>query len=319
MKKEKKKENAGKKKGLVQRYGKGVLKENMQIYGMMLPTLLLILIFCYIPMYGLIIAFQDYVPGSAFLGPEVKWVGLKWFQKFISGHYFSRLIRNTLVLSGLNLLFGFTAPILFALLLDQLRHQKFKKFVQTASYMPYFISTVVVAGMVISFIDVDGLITNLLVHLGMEGKNYHVEPGAFPWVYTITNVWKGFGFASILYCSIISSIDPGLYEAAKLDGANRWQQVWHVTLPGLKAVIAINLITTVGAILATNTELILLLYTPATYDVADVIGTYTYRLGILEGQYSYTTAAGLFTAIIGFGFTFAANKISNKLTGFGLW
>ena len=156
MKKKEKKENTGKKKGLVQRYGKGVLKENIQIYGMMLPTLLLILIFCYIPMYGLIIAFQDYVPGSAFLGPEVKWVGLKWFQKFISGHYFSRLIRNTLVLSGLNLLFGFTAPILFALLLDQLRHQKFKKFVQTASYMPYFISTVVVAGMVISFIDVDG-------------------------------------------------------------------------------------------------------------------------------------------------------------------
>lgn len=319
MKKKEKKENTGKKKGLVQRYGKGVLKENIQIYGMMLPTLLLILIFCYIPMYGLIIAFQDYVPGSAFLGPEVKWVGLKWFQKFISGHYFSRLIRNTLVLSGLNLLFGFTAQILFALLLDQLRHQKFKKFVQTASYMPYFISTVVVAGMVISFIDVDGLITNVLVHFGMAGKNYHVEPGAFPWVYTITNVWKGFGFASILYCSIISSIDPGLYEAAKLDGANRWQQVWHVTLPGLKAVIAINLITTVGAILATNTELILLLYTPATYDVADVIGTYTYRLGILEGQYSYTTAAGLFTAIIGFGFTYAANKISNKLTGYGLW
>ena len=169
------------------------------------------------------------------------------------------------------------------------------------------------------YTDVDGLITNLLVHFGMAGKNYHVEPGAFPWVYTITNVWKGFGFASILYCSIISSIDPGLYEAAKLDGANRWQQVWHVTLPGLKAVIAINLITTVGAILATNTELILLLYTPATYDVADVIGTYTYRLGILEGQYSYTTAAGLFTAIIGFGFTYAANKISNKLTGYGLW
>ena len=128
-------------------------------------------------------------------------------------------------------------------------------------------------------------------------------------IYTITNVWKNFGFGSILYCSIISSIDPGLYEAAKLDGANRWQQVWHVTIPGLQAVIAINLITTVGAILAANSELILLLYTPATYDVADVIGTYTYRLGILEGQYSYTTAAGLFTAVIGFAFTYAANKI----------
>lgn len=308
-----------KRKSMVERYGKGVIKENLQIYGMMLPTLLLILIFCYIPMYGLVIAFQDYVPGSPFLGEGVKWVGFKWFERFISGHFFSRLIRNTLVLNGLNLLFGFTAPILFALLLDQIRHPGFKKIIQTASYMPYFVSIVVVAGMVISFVDVDGIITNLLVHFGMEKKNYHVEPSAFPALYTITNVWKGFGFSSILYCSIISSIDPGLYEAAKLDGANRAQQVWHVTLPGLKAVIAINLITTVGAILGTNTELILLLYTPATYDVADVVGTYTYRLGILEGQYSYTTAAGVFTAMIGFGFTYLANKISNKLTGYGLW
>lgn len=302
-----------------QHYSKGVIRENLKIYAMMLPTLILILVFCYVPMYGLIIAFQDYVPGASFLGPDVKWVGLKWFQKFISGHYFGRLLKNTLILSGLNLLFGFTAPILFALLLDQIRHHRFKKVIQTASYLPYFISTVVVAGMMISFIDVDGIITRVLTVFGLESQNYHVNPDAFPWVYTVTNVWKNFGFASILYCSIISSIDPGLYEAAKLDGANRAQQVWHVTLPGMKAVIAINLITTVGSILAANTELILLLYTPATYDVADVIGTYTYRLGILEGQYSYTTAAGLFTALIGFGFTFAANKISDKLTGYGLW
>lgn len=213
-----------KKPGEKKRYGRGIIKENMQIYALMLPTLVLIFIFCYIPMYGLVIAFQDYVPGAPFLGEGVKWVGLRWFDKFISGHYFSRLIKNTLILSGLNLLFGFTAPIFFALLLDQIKHTRFKKFIQTASYMPYFISTVVVAGMVISFIDTDGLVTNLLMLLGFDRKNYHVEPSAFPWIYTITNVWKNFGFGSILYCSIISSIDPGLYEAAKLDGANRWQQ-----------------------------------------------------------------------------------------------
>ncbi len=206
---------------LVQKYGRGVLKENLQMYGMMLPSLILILVFCYIPLYGLIIAFQDYVPGASFLG--------------------------------------------------------------------------------------------------LDRQNYKVNPTAFPWVYTLTNIWKSFGFNSILYCSIISSIDPGLYEAAKLDGANRFQQVWHVTLPGLRAVIAINLIMAVGAVLSTNTDLVLLLYDPATYDVADVIGTYTYRIGILEGQYSYTTAAGLFTAMIGFVLTFAANKISDKLTGYGLW
>lgn len=309
----------GGKPGLAKKYGRGVIKENLQIYALMLPTLLLILIFCYFPMYGIIIAFQDYVPGAPFLGPDVKWVGLKWFNRFVSGHYFSRLIWNTIRLSLLNLVFGFTMPIIFALLIDQVRRPGFKKFVQTASYMPYFISMVVVAGMVISFIDVDGVITNFLVALGMERQSLRMSSAAFPSIYTITNVWKGFGFGSILYCSIISSIDPGIYEAAKIDGANRWQQMWHVTLPGLRSVIAINLIMAVGGILGANSELILLLYTPATYEVADVIGTYTYRLGILEGQYSYTTAAGLFMALIGFALTYGANKISNKLTGFGLW
>ena len=313
------KDGGGGKKKNSPKYGKGVIKENLQIYALMLPSLILILIFCYYPLYGIIIAFQDYVPGSSFFGADVTWVGLKWFQKFIESHYFLRLLKNTLVLSVLQLIFGFTAPILFALLIDQIQRLRFKKFVQTVSYMPYFISAVVVAGMVISFIDTDGIITNLLTVLGMERKNYNVDSGAFPLIYTITNVWKSFGFGSILYCSIISSIDPGLYEAAKMDGAHRGQQVWHITLPGLKSVIAIQLINAVGAILSSNTDLILLLYTPATYDVADVVGTYSYRLGILEGQYSYTTAVGLFASMIGFILTYTANKISNKLTGYGLW
>lgn len=299
--------------------GRNVIKENLQIYALMLPTLILIFIFCYIPMYGIVIAFQDYSPGMPFIGEGVKWVGFKWFIKFFESEYFFRLIRNTLVLNFLNLIFGFTAPIIFALLIDQIRRVKYKKVLQTASYMPYFISTVVVAGMVISFIDTDGFITNLLTKFGMERQNLRINNDAFPWIYTITNVWKGFGFGSILYCSIISSIDPGLYEAAKLDGANRAQQAWHITLPGLKAVIAINLISTLGGMLASNSELILLLYTSATYEVADVIGTYTYRLGILEGQYSYTAAVGLFTTVIGFLLSCIANKVSNKLTGYGLW
>ena len=301
------------------KYGRGIVKENLQVYALMLPTLLLIFTFCYLPMYGVIIAFQDYVPGAAFLGSDVKWVGLKWFKQFIGGHYFQRLLKNTVTLSILELIFGFTAPILFALLLDQIRHLRFKKFVQTASYMPYFISTVVVAGMVISFTDVNGLITNMLTALGFSRQNWRVNSAAFPWIYTFTNVWKSFGFGSILYCSVISSIDPGLYEAAKLDGANRWQQAWHITLPGIKAVIAIKLITTVGSILSVNSNFILLYYTPATYDVADVIGTYTYRLGILEGKYSYTTAAGVFTSVIAFALTYLANKVSNKLADVGLW
>lgn len=285
----------------------------------MLPVLILIFIFCYIPMYGIIIAFQNYVPGNPFIGKGVDWVGLKHIITFIHGEYFWRLIKNTLVLSGLNLVFGFTVPILFALLLNEIRAAKFKKTIQTASYMPYFISAVVVAGMVISFVNTDGVVTKLLTLLGMEAKNYRLEPKAFPWIYTLTNVWKGFGFGSILYLSTISSIDPGLYESAKMDGANRWQQMWHITLTGIKNIIAINLILAIGGILGANSDLILLLYTPATYDVSDVIGTYSYRLGILNGQFSYIAAAGLFMSLIAFVLTYLTNKVSNKITGYGLW
>ena len=293
--------------------------EMLQYYSLLIPVLALIFVFCYIPMYGIVIAFQDYLPGSPFIGEGVRGVGLKYFERFIGGEYFTRLIRNTLVLSGLNLAFGFSVPILFALLMDQIKTTWLKKTIQTASYMPYFISSVVVAGMVISFIDTDGLVMQLLSVFGVPKQNLRINSGAFPWIYTVTNVWKSFGFGSILYFSTISSIDPGQYEAARIDGANRWMQVWHITLPGLRNIIAINLIMAIGGILNANSELILLMYTPATYDVADVIGTYTYRMGIEGGQYSYTTAAGLFMSLIGFALTFAANKVSNRLTGYGLW
>ena len=301
------------------KYSKAILRENRQLYLLMLPVFILIAIFSYGPMFGIIIAFQDYWPGDPFFGKGVHWVGLKNFTKFIQGEYFARLIKNTLVLSGLNLIFGFTMPIIFALLLDQVKRPHFKKFAQTASYMPYFISTVVVAGMVISFIDINGLVTKFLTLFGLPNINWRQEPSAFPSIYAFTNVWKTFGFNSILYMSTISSIDPGLYEAAKIDGADRFQQMWHITLSGLKPIIAIQLILQIGSILSTNSDLILLLYTPATYDVADVIGTYTYRLGIIGGEYSYTTAAGLFMSMIGFALTYFSNIVSNKLTGYGLW
>jgi putative aldouronate transport system permease protein len=296
-----------------------VLTENIQLYSLLLPVLVLLFVFCYIPMYGIVIAFQDYIPGSPFIGAGVKWAGLKHFVRFVQGEYFWRLIRNTLVLSGLNLAFGFTLPILFALLLDQLRSLNFRKFVQTASYMPYFISTVIAAGMVISFIDTNGIITTLLAKFGLEPVNYRLSKAAFPAIYTVTNVWKGFGFGSILYFATITSIDPQLYESAKIDGANRFQQVLYITLPGIQRIIAINLIMAIGGILGTNSDLILLLYHPATYETADVIGTYVYRLGIVGGEFSYTAAVGLFMAVIGFVLTFTANKVSNKLTDYGLW
>jgi putative aldouronate transport system permease protein len=295
------------------------ISENVQLYSILLPFLILLFVFCYIPMYGVVIAFQDYIPGNPFIGKGVKWAGLKYFIRFVQGKYFFRLIRNTLVLSGLNLVFGFTLPILFALLLDQIRVLSFRKVVQTISYMPYFISTVVVAGMVISFIDINGMITRFLGVFGLEPMNYRLSKTAFPVIYTITNVWQSFGFGSILYYATITSIDPQLYESAKIDGANRLQQVLYITLPGIQRIIAINLILTIGSVLSTNSDLILLIYHSATYEVADVIGTYVYRAGIIDGEYNYTTAVGLFMAVIGFILTYAANKVSNKLTDYGLW
>jgi putative aldouronate transport system permease protein len=178
---------------------------------------------------------------------------------------------------------------------------------------------VIVAGMVLSFIDTNGIITTLLAKFGMPAQNYRLSKSAFPLVYTLTNIWKTFGFGSILYFATITSIDPQLYEAAKIDGANRFQQVIHITLPGIQRIIAINLIMAVGSVLAANSELILLLYHPATYETADVIDTFVYRHGIEGGEFAYTTAVGLFMSAIGFVLTFTANKISNKLTDFGLW
>ena len=296
------------------------LKENVELYALFFPAAALIFTFCYIPLGGLVIAFQDYLAGNPmFALSGVKWVGLKHFQRFIQSIYFSRLIGNTLRLSLLNLLFGFTLPIIFALLLNEARSLRYKKFVQTASYLPYFVSTVVAAGMMISFLEMGGVVNSVLGALGVPAKEYIAYPDYYPAIYTITNVWKGFGFSSILYFSTISSIDPVLYESARMDGANRWQQMRHITLPGIKFIIAVQLVLKMGNILETNTDLALLLYRPSTYSTADVIGTCIYREGIQGGKYSYTTAIGLFMSVIGFVLTYITNRFSNKLTGYGMW
>lgn len=296
-------------------------KEQWELMLIMLPVFILIFIFCYIPLYGIVIAFQDYVPGApmvAFDG-STRWVGLKHFIDFISSRTFPRLIRNTLVLNGLNLVFGFTIPILFALILNEVRRPLYKKVVQTASYLPYFISTVIVAGMVLSFLDTNGLINALRKMIGLPVKVFNMDPKAFPVIYTITNVWKSFGWDSILYLSAMSSIDMNLYEAAKMDGANRAQQMWYITLPSIKPTIMLLLIFAVGGMLGTNTDLILLLYNPATYETADVIGTYVYRDSLLGGRFSFGTAVGLFTSVLNFTLVFVANKVSAKVADYSLW
>lgn len=286
---------------------------------MLLPIFALYFVFQYIPIYGILIAFQNYVPGRPFIGPEVDWVGLKHILQFAKGEYFLRLVGNSIKLNLYNLLFGFTAPLLFALLINTIPSERFRKVSQTISYMPYFISTVIVAGMVLSFTGDNGLVTTLLNALGFKLRNLRVNARAFPIIYTVTNVWKGFGFGSILYLSTLRGIDPELYESAKLDGASRFKQTLYITLPGIQHIVTINLIFTLGGILSANSELILLLYNSSIYSTADVIGTYMYRSGIEGTKYSYTTAVGLFMSLIGFVLTYITNKVSDKTTGFGLW
>ena len=296
-----------------------LLKDNAELYSLMLPAIILIFIFCYIPMYGYLIAFQDYKAGSSFWGPDTEWVGLKHFERFYNSVFFSRLMGNTLWLSFLNLAWGFWVPIVFALLLNEVHVMGYKKFVQTASYLPYFISMVVMCGMLVSFISPSGIINKLIVALGGEAKSWRTIPSAFAEIYVLSNIWKSFGYNSILYMSVITSIDTSMYESARLDGANRLQQAIKITLPSIVPTIAIMLIMQVGSLLNANTEMILLLYVPATYEVADVIGTYIYREGLSSGQFSYITAIGLIQAVINFALVFIANKVSDKLTGAGLF
>ena len=312
------KTNTSRPKGTI-KWGSERIRDNLENYSMLIPVLVWIFIFCYIPLYGVVVAFQNYAPGSPFVGPDVNWVGFKHFTKFISSKYFPRLIRNTVVLNLMGLAFGFTMPIIFAILVNEVKNMTFKKTVQTASYLPYFISNVVVAGMVVSFLDTGGLVNQLLVAMGHKTQRILSDADAFPALYTVVNVWKGFGFSSILYFSTLSAIDPALYESARIDGAGRIRQMWYITLPGLRNVIAIQLIMAVGGILGANSDLILLLYNTATYETADVIGTYIYRIGIEGGQFSYTAAVGLFMSIIGFILTWLANKVSNKVADYGLW
>lgn len=307
---------AGKKK----RISRSDLIENIKLYLLASPVLIHIFIFCYIPMYGVLIAFQDYHPGDKLCSiTQSHWVGLKHFINFVTDPYFSRLVGNTVWLNILCLVFGFAAPIIFALLLNEITCSWYKKFVQTASYMPHFISSVIVVGMVFTFVNGEGIVNDFLALFGVRRSSLLVEPKAFPAIFVTTSVWKSFGWGSILYLSNITSIDPGLYESARLDGANRGQRMWYITLPHLKNLILIQLIFSVGGLLSSSTDLILLLYNPAIYSTSDVIGTYVYRLGIEGGKFSQTTAINLFVTVINFALLFICNKITTKVADYGLW
>lgn len=291
-------------------------KMNKYIYMMLVPVLAYYAIFVYGPMYGLQIAFKDFSIGAGMWNSP--WVGFKHFESFFDSYYFWRLLRNTLLLSLYELLFAFPASIVLALLLNELRSNRFKRFVQTVTYMPHFISVVVICGMLVDFLSRDGLINNMLAWIGLERTAFLGESGWFRSIYISSNIWQSVGWGSIIYLSAMSSIDPSLYEAARVDGANRWKQTIHVTLPSIMPTIIILLILQIGNFMTVGTEKILLLYNPITYETADVIGTFLYRKGILEADYSYSAAVGLFNSVINFILLIIANALS-KRSGNNLW
>lgn len=293
-------------------------KLNKYVYLMLLPVVAYYIIFYYAPMYGLQIAFKDFSPGLGII--DSPWVGFRHFMDFFNSYYFWRLLRNTLLLSLYELVFAFPASIILALLLNELRSAMFKRAVQTITYMPHFISIVVISGMMVDFLARDGLINNVLSSVfGVEPIAFLQESGWFRTLYISSGIWQNIGWGSIIYLSAMSSIDPSLYEAAKVDGASRWKQTLHITLPGIMPTVIILLILQIGNFMTVGTDKILLLYNSTTYETADVIGTFVYRKGILESDFSYSAAVGLFNAVINFTLLVLANMISRRTSETKLW
>ncbi len=285
---------------------------------MSLPGLAAVFIFSYIPMYGIVIAFQNYNPVDGMFAMD-NWVGLKYFKQFLSNPYLFRLIRNTLLLGIYTLLWSFPAPIIFALLMDQLTSAKFKKAVQSISYMPYFISTVVIVGLVKSFCSVDGVINVIREAFGGQAISFMTDPKYFRTIFIASNIWQGLGWGTIVYLAALSAVDPQLHEAATLDGANRWQRIRYVSWPAIIPTTTIMLILESGKIISSDFTKVLLLYNESTYETADIIGTYVYREGILGGKFEYTTAIGLLTSLLSFVMLLIANFLSKKISDNSLW
>lgn len=282
------------------------------------PVIAYFLIFHYFPMYGLIIAFKDFTPGLGFFGSPG--VGLKWFRQFIGGPYFLRIVRNTVLLSVYTIVFGFPLPIIFALFLNEVRSTPFKRTIQNFTYLPRFVSTVIIVGILMNMFSYpDGLVNRLLTLLSIEPNNFFINPKAFRALYVGSEVWQTFGWNSILYLAVLTSQNPELYESAKMDGANRFQQAVHISFPALKTTAVVLLILALGSLFSLGFEKVILMYNPATYKTADIISTYVYRKGILDFRFSFATAVGLLKSVISLILIVTANGVSKKVAGTGIW
>lgn len=287
------------------------------LYLMIIPVLVFYIVFHYAPMYGAVIAFKNFSPGKGIW--DSPWVGFKHFENFISSVYFWRVFRNTIMINVYELIFGFPAPIILALLLNEIKQDLFKRSIQTITYLPHFISLVVVCGMIVDFTSSEGVINGIIGALGGEKIMFLQEPQYFRAIYVASGIWQGVGWGSIIYLAALSGIDPSLYEAAIIDGAGRFKQLINVTIPGIAPTIIILLILNVGKMMNVGFEKVILLYNPATYETADVISSFVYRRGLRESNWSFGSAVGLLNSVINVILITTSNKISRKLNETSLW
>jgi putative aldouronate transport system permease protein len=294
-----------------------LIGQGKYLYMMLLLPAIYFVVFKYGSMFGLLIAFQNYnfVKGVF----ESEWVGLYHFRDFMSDPYFWILVRNTVLLNVFMIIFYFPTPIILALILNEARIKLFKKIAQTISYLPHFLSTVVVCGMVINFLSNEGMINRLIGLVGLEPISFLMDAGWFRTIYISSEIWQGIGWGSIIYLAALTSVDPQLYEASTIDGANRLQQIRHITLPGIAPVITVMFLLNLGNVMSIGYEKILLLYTGPTYETADVISTYVYRRGLLGNDFSYATAVELFQSVIALCFIVLANRFARKVSETSLW
>ena len=295
------------------------VKTNVTLYLLLAPTILSLFVFNYIPMYGVIISFQDYSIYRGITGSD--WVGLKHFLYFLNDSKFWSVMRNTLILNFYDLVFGFTSPIIFALLANEILKNRMKRIVQTISYMPHFLSWIVVAGLAHQMLSpTDGLINLMLQSVfGMDPVYFMAERGMFRTIAVLTEIWKSVGWSAILYFAIIAGVDSSLYEAASIDGANRFRQALHITLPAMVPMITLLLLLQLANMFGIGFERVFMLQNPLVYDVSEVISTYIYRIGLERSQYSLTTAIGLMQSLMAFVLLITSNRLSKKLTGMGLY
>lgn len=293
-------------------------KKNKMIWFMAIPFALWYIIFCYVPMGGIVIAFQKYSIAKGIF--QSAWVGLENFKQFFDSYYAFRIIKNTIVLSFLRLLFVFPSSILLALLLNEVTSNKFKRTIQTITYLPHFISLTVVCGMIVVFVSKNGMINQIMEFFGVaEDSSLLIYPQYYRWIYILSDIWQGIGWGAIIYISALAGINSEYYEAATIDGANRFQKAIYITLPCLLPTIITMLIMNIGAFMSVGADKTILLYTENTYEVADIIASFVYRRGIVEADYSFSAAVGLFNGVINLILVLITNTISRKTTGEGLW